>query len=206
MAAPCPRQAPLLLCCAIGWLLLREVLLGAELGGPSPPRGQLISPPIDDAAGLTSRLADDAQRRRLWSLQQAVELQVIRRPLRCFNGYFRLAASWDAWELIKPLLDDAGYASSLPLERGGYTSSVETPSLLIVPNYWKPGAEDWRAFRLAPYQRINRFWGMKVLSKKDMLVTTLSTRNKAPADPRCSLTADSRSLPSNGLHTPYPPS
>ena len=142
-----------------------------------------------------------------WSLERALAARIVPR-LAYYYGYAPTHSSWNAWPLILPLLQDAGYvmppgasrpptnAHSLPLgllRRGSHDpwksmysarpfagtppmSRSGRPALIVMPNHWRTGlVEDWRKWALAPYQRINRFWGMDALSKKDRLVETLST-------------------------------
>ena len=80
---------------------------------------------------------------------------------------------------------------------------------LVVPNYWRPGAEDWRRWRLAPWQRINRLWGMICMSRKETLVRTLDAYfgpAKCPFTPRTYVYAEiitSQTWPSLVSSRPY---
>ena len=190
------RYLALLACMSVGWLILQPVILTPKATARVRPVRKL--PPHAHAA--LKRNVTGAQRSEgalLWSLQHAVALQVVKSPLQCYYGYERIASGWDAWELIRPLIKTSGYvwsspATLPPLIRSGRQPSEGTdyerraqtsgpPPLIIVPNYWREGAEDWRTFRLAPFQRINRFWGMEAISKKDQLVTTLGANGSGPS-------------------------
>ena len=123
-----------------------------------------------------------------WSLRhQLDECEVGATALRIYYGYRALpyANSWNGFPLVEKLLLAAGFEERPMIAARSYHSHVgthavlvngsvaEAPAVLVVPNYWKPGAENWRTWRLAPSQRINRVWGMMALAVKDSLVDTL---------------------------------
>ena len=102
------------------------------------------------------------------SLRHALSSGVIG-GLRSHCGYFKGLGMWNGFPHIATLLQRAGYEHWQP----GSESSWVGAATLVVPNYWRPGAEDWRKWRLLPYQRINRLWGMISISRKETLVKTL---------------------------------
>lgn len=74
---------------------------------------------------------------------------------------------WNGFPHIEKLLQRAGYE--------GRANGITTAATIVVPNYWRPGAPDWRTWHLAPWQRINRLWGMAAISRKESLVRTLDS-------------------------------
>ena len=61
--------------------------------------------------------------------------------LSIFCGYARHLGLWNGLPHIEKLLARAGYS--------GRTDNWAAAATLVVPNYWRPGAADWRAWRLA---------------------------------------------------------
>lgn len=109
----------------------------------------------------------------LISMQQAVAAGALSDPPGLHVGYGP-TRTWNGVRYIKSLVAHKRSDSrALPREKAG---------LLITPNYWqmRPGESDWRAWRLAPYQRIGRRWGMRSLSTKTALHATLAA-HYAPA-------------------------
>ena len=133
-----------------------------------------------------------------WSLRhQLDECEVGATALRIYYGYRALpyANSWNGFPLVEKLLLAAGFEERPMIAARSYHSHVgthavlvngsvaEAPAVLVVPNYWKPGAENWRTWRLAPSQRINRVWGMMALAVKDSLVDTLRAHTELTGRP-----------------------
>ena len=109
--------------------------------------------------------------------------------LRIHCGYGGRLGTWNALPHIVGILRTETYSIGLlPVD-------WKMAGLLVVPNYWKPGAADWRGFRLAPWQRINRLWGMWHLSRKETLVRTLNSHfgaGKCPFTPQTFFWAEIR--------------
>ena len=95
-----------------------------------------------------------------------------------YCGYTRGLGMWNGFPLVRSALSRAGYVAV-----DGPTATV-----LIVPSYMKLSAPDWRKWRLSPLQRINRLWGMELLSRKNELHRTLKAayrhRGGCPFVPR----------------------
>lgn len=166
-----PRRTPcrpfLLVVWLIAALLAWRVVFWTARGTPIPAStrssGVSTLPELEVVAVEEAEESNVSQPLFTWSLQDAVTLKLLTAPLAYHYGYAALGSNWDAWALIKPLLGEGGYIIP-PKEQLEY---VGHPAVLVVANYWKPGAIDWRTYRLAPFQRVNRFWGMEVISKKD---------------------------------------
>jgi hypothetical protein len=114
-------------------------------------------------------------------------------PLHCFNGYKLFSSrrrqrhTWNAFALLGPLLADAGYPSGcfdrhdFAARHGATAAEVRAtgwgagslPDVIFAPNFWSPGAPDWRGWRLLSSQRINRVWGIDHVSNKTKLVETI---------------------------------
>ena len=74
-----------------------------------------------------------------WSLERAHTARVV--PHLCFYyGYAHIDTTWNAWGLIEPMLRGAGFAAPGPAPH----HAVGLPAVLVVPNYWRADAEDWR--------------------------------------------------------------
>jgi hypothetical protein len=84
------------------------------------------------------------------------------------TGYGPRLGMWNAMPYIRGLVQKEGYEPA-------YTSNWTAATLLIEPNYWRPHASDWRKWRLLPYQRINRIWGIACISSKEALFRTLDS-------------------------------
>lgn len=122
----------------------------------------------------------------LLSLRQALAAGVLT-ELRVHLGYGGRLGMWNAFPHIKAALTRAGYAST--------TAGYNNAAVMIVPNYWRPDAADWRRWRLAPYQRINRLWGMDSISRKESLLRTLNEHfgtTKCPFTPETYLLEEVR--------------
>ena len=144
--------------------------------------GRLDTAYLRDAFALPSRSSLDATSLRAaiasYSLRHALAAGLLA-DLRLHCAYEGALGMWNALPHIEKLLVQAGYA--------GRARSWAGAATLVVPNYWRPGAADWRTWRLAPYQRINRLWGMYRLSRKETLVRTLDAqygRGRCPFTPR----------------------
>ncbi|KAL1511898.1 hypothetical protein AB1Y20_005180 [Prymnesium parvum] len=170
----------LLLCCALLCLLLQVCALLLRTANGHIHHDSAYLPVIAreaDAGPSSSPCA-----RLLCSLQQAITLRLVAEPLWCYDGYRQLRSSWDARYLIDRVLMQAGYHQPSHLAGTDYSDHVRVaglPPLVIMPNYWSPGAEDWRTIRLQPFQKINRVWGMEGISRKDRLVQTLNSSGVA---------------------------
>lgn len=104
-----------------------------------------------------------------YSLRQAVTAGVLER-LVLYCGYHGKLGMWNAFPHIKRLLTEGGYDF---VYRAYVSGGWPGAAVMVQPNFWRPGAEDWREWRLAPYQRINRLWGMRCISLKETLMRTL---------------------------------
>ena len=121
-----------------------------------PTREQQLLP---NQSSLNERVA--------FSLREALSAGVALQRVHC--GYGGILGMWNAYPHLKKSLIAAGFATT----RGGIAFTWREAAVLVVPNYWKPGAADWRTWRLAPWQRINRLWGMYFISRKETLARTL---------------------------------
>ena len=159
--------------CMSSWKALLPVLLLAVL-----QICWLHSSSLHHPLALVPVIADGSQAEALplrsfglLSLRQALAAGVLT-ELRVHLGYGGRLGMWNAFPHIKAALTRAGYAST--------TAGYNNAAVMIVPNYWRPDAADWRRWRLAPYQRINRLWGMHCISRKE-------TRSSQIAPPTISL-------------------
>lgn len=149
---------------------------------PPPPRKPAAeaADPMPRVVATNGSLCSAAP----WSLAH-VRARCTVGPLRHYDGYVPIGSSWNAIPQIRRHLGGAGYGdhqqpsrSALSSLYGGGRSAaaaaqLAAASVLVVPNYWKPRAADWREWRLRPSQRINRMWGMECVSKKRRLMRTL---------------------------------
>jgi len=151
--------------CLIGLLLVERYL------------SHTAPEPRATARDMQPRLACSAS--APWSLRLVRARCGLSRSLRCFNGYDALSGRrgernrWNAFTLLSPVLDAAGFErdclgtnrtrsesqrwGARVEERAMRKAGGRRPAVIFAPNYWSPGAPDWRSWRLLPHQRINRW-------------------------------------------------
>jgi hypothetical protein len=184
------------------WWILAELSLlshkSASAAAPTPASPSLAAAPRLAARANAASLETAREKLRAllarqpgwwcgrapWSLNWQRDGCDSRRGLRCFNGYAVLSrspASWNAFPSMRTILRQAGYEDCLQPEQrraewhsAPFAGLRDDPELLLVPNYWRAGAPDWRQFRLLPSQRISRHWGMSTISQKRNLMQTLN--------------------------------